>query len=62
MYYIVEVDGFIRSQIDVKGNPNKYGKKKLFKTKKAAEEWINKRSYKGMSFKYEIRSQSESEG
>lgn len=59
MYYIVEVNCFIRSQIDVKGKPNKYGEKKLFKTKKAAEEWINKRSYKGMSFKYEIIRESE---
>ena len=54
VYRVVEVDGFIRSCIDVTGKPNKYGKPKIFSTRKSAEEWIKKRSYKGMSFHYEI--------
>lgn len=54
MFCVVEVDGFIRSCIDEKGKPNKYGKPKLFKTKKEAEKWIERSSYPGMSWKYEI--------
>jgi len=37
------------------GKPNLYGTPKDFKTKKAAQEWIDKNSYPGMSIKYEIR-------
>ena len=54
MFHVCEVDGFIRSAIDVKGKPNKYGTPKEFKTKAEAEKWIKNHSYKGMSFKYEI--------
>lgn len=42
-------DGFIRSTIDIKGKPNKYGK-----PKEEAEKWIKKHSYNSMSYKYEI--------
>lgn len=55
MYIIVEVDGFIRSAIDKTGKANKYGEPKLFKTKKDAQKWIDRRSYDGMSFHYEIK-------
>lgn len=49
------VDGMIRALIDVKGKPNQYGIPKVFETKDAAELWIKKHTYKGMSWKYEIR-------
>ena len=55
MYNIVEVDGFIRSCIDVHNKANKYGIPKEFKTKKDAEKWIERHTYKGMSFRYEIK-------
>lgn len=54
MFKVVEVNGFIRAQIDTKGNPNKYGEPKVFQTEKDAKKWIEKHSYKGMSFCYEI--------
>lgn len=54
MYNIVEVDGIIRSCIDVHNKANKYGTPKEFKTKKDAQKWIERRTYKGMSFHYEI--------
>jgi hypothetical protein len=53
-YYIVEIDGRIHSAIDVENKPNKYGKPKIFKTLEDAKRWIEKRSYKGMSVKYDI--------
>ena len=55
MYHVCMVDGIIRALIDVKGKPNSYGIPKVFETKAAAELWINKHTYKGMSWKYEIR-------
>ena len=55
MYYIVEVDGKLRQIIDTKGKANCYGDPKLFKTRKDAEAWTLKHSYKGMSFHYEIK-------
>lgn len=55
MFYIVEVDGHVRQIIDTKGKANKYGEPKLFKSRKDAEAWILKHSYKGMSFHYEIK-------
>ena len=54
MFHVRMVDGFIRSAIDIKGKPNKYGKPKDFNTKAEAEKWIKKHSYNGMSCKYEI--------
>ena len=54
MFRVCMVDGFLRSAIDDKGKPNKYGKPKDFKTKEEAEKWIKKHSYNGMSWKYEI--------
>ena len=54
MFHVCMVDGFLRSAIDVKGKPNKYGKPKDFETKEEAEKWIKKHSYNGMSWKYEI--------
>lgn len=55
MYHICMVDGIFRALIDVKGEPNQYGIPKVFETKDAAESWIKKNSYKGMSWRYEIR-------
>lgn len=54
MFMVVEVDGIIRTQICVDNKPDKYGKAKLFTSWKQAYQWIRKRSYKGMSYKYEI--------
>ena len=54
MFHVCMVDRFVRSDIDVTGKPNKYGKPKDFKTKEEAEKWIKKHSYNGMSWKYEI--------
>ena len=54
MFHVCMIDGFLRSAIDVKGKPNKYGKPKDFKTKEDAEKWIKEKSYNGMSWKYEI--------
>lgn len=55
MYYVIEVDGFMRSCIDTQGRPNKYGTPKVFRSRKAAQHWIDAHSYKGMSFHYEIK-------
>ena len=55
MYRIVKVDGAIRQSIDKTGAPNRYGEPKLFKTKKDAQKWIDKKSYPLMSFYYEIK-------
>lgn len=55
MYRIVKVDGAIKQSIDKTGVPNRYGEPKLFKTKKDAQKWIDKKSYWGMSFYYEIK-------
>lgn len=41
-YYIVEIDGFIHSAIDVENKPNKYGKVKYFKDLETAKAWIKK--------------------
>ena len=54
MYKIVYVDGIYRANIDTKNSVNKYGKPRLWKTRKEAEHWIEKHSYKGMSFHYEV--------
>lgn len=55
MFYVVKIDGIVRNWIDTTGKANKYGKPKLFKTEKDAEAWIARRTYKGMTHKYEIR-------
>ena len=54
MYKIVEINGIIREQICKDGKPSKYGEAKIFKTKKDAQKWIDSKSYKGMTHKYEI--------
>ena len=58
MWYIVYVDpaghGY-RAIIDKTGKPNKYGEKKLFKTKKEAQQWIDRKSYFGMPHYYELK-------
>ena len=54
MFRIVEVDGIIRSYICKNNKADKYGTPKNFDTKEAAQKWIERHSYKGMSFKYEI--------
>ena len=53
-YYVVEVDGIIKSYICKNNKADKYGEPKLFETKERAQEWIDRHSYKGMSWKYEI--------
>lgn len=53
-YVVVEVDGLIRSCINRKGQADKYSPPKLFGTRKEAQDWIDKHSYKGMSCRYEI--------
>lgn len=55
MWYVVKVDGIYHAIIDKSGKANKYGEPKLFSTKKKAQEWVDKKSYKGMSFHYEIK-------
>lgn len=55
MWYIVEVDGIWRACICKNNKADKYGEKKLFSTKKKAQEWIDRHNYKGMSFRYEIK-------
>lgn len=54
VFRVVRVDGIIRECIDISGKPNKYGKPKIFATRAKAQEWIDKRSYFGMSWHYEI--------
>ena len=44
MYRIVKVDGAIRQSIDKTGVANRYGEPKLFKTKKDAQKWVDKKS------------------
>ena len=53
-YRVVEVDGIIRACVCKNNKADKYGTPKDFKTKEDAQNWIDCRSYKGMSFKYEI--------
>lgn len=55
MYKIIEIDMGIPYPIDTKGRPNKYGEPKLFKTVKEAQKWIDRRTYKGMTWHYEIQ-------
>lgn len=55
--YIVvycDMDGKYKAQIGIKGLPDKYGKPKIFKTKKEANEFIKRKTYGGMSHYYEI--------
>ena len=61
MYYIVyhDRDGHYKAIIDKTGTPNKYGEKKYFKTKKAAAEWIEKKSYPYMTHYYTIEKSAE---
>ena len=54
MYKVVKVDSWLRQQICIDGKASKYGKPKLFKTEKEAKKWIDKKSYNGMSYSYEI--------
>lgn len=53
-YKIIEIDGIWRAAICKNNKADKYGVPKIFESKKAAANWIEKHSYKGMSFKYEI--------
>jgi len=54
MFLVVEVDGIMRAYICKNNKPDKYGIPKNFETKKDAQSWIDRHSYKGMSLKYEI--------
>ena len=53
-YKVVEIDGIWRAAVCKNNKADKYGDPKIFETRKAAEKWIEKHSYTGMSFKYEI--------
>ena len=55
MYNVVKVFGDYREIIDNKGKPNRYGDPKLFKTRAEAQKWIDRKSYVGMSYSYEIK-------
>ena len=55
MFKIIYVDGIYRASIDKKNTINKYGEPRLWKTREEAEHWIERHSYKGMSFRYEIK-------
>lgn len=55
MFKVVYVDGIYRAAIDKKNMVNKYGEPRLWKTREEAQHWIDKHSYKGMSFHYEIK-------
>lgn len=57
-YIVIEVDGILRRPINYKGEPDRYTKPKMFQNKKAAQAWIDKRTYKGMSWHYEIKEYS----
>ena len=57
-YAIIEIDGVLRNMVASKGI-TKFGYMDegnilVFDTKKKANEWIEKHSYKGMTVKYEI--------
>lgn len=54
MIKIVKIDGWYRAAIDTAGRPNKYGTPKDFRTREAAEQWIKRRTYCGMSYQYQI--------
>lgn len=55
-YIIIEVDGPMRWPISaVTGKADPYTTPRKWKTRKEAEEWIRRRTYKGMSFRYEIK-------
>lgn len=58
-YLVVELDGVSRACICKDNKADKYGAPKIFKTKRDAKEWIEKHSYKGMSFKYIVVSREE---
>ena len=55
MYKIIFVDGIYRASISKQNRVDKYGEPRLWKTKEEAEHWIERHSYKGMSFHYEIK-------
>ena len=54
MFKVIQWDLGIPYPINKKGRPDKYTSPKLFKTREEAQAWIDKHSYKGMSWKYEI--------
>lgn len=49
LYHVVSVDGFLHEPVTTTDGFIIY-----FETIKAAEEWIDRHSYAGMSFKYEV--------
>ena len=54
-YYVVEIDMGIPYPINEKGQPDKYSDPKKFRFREQAIKWIDRHSYKGMSWHYEIR-------
>lgn len=54
MYYIIQVDGIFRTPISKSGRPERYEEPRYFKTLKGAKKWVERNTYKGMSWKYEI--------
>lgn len=55
MFKVVYVDGIYRAAIDKTNRINKYGEPCLWKTREEAQHWIDRHSYKGMSFHFEIK-------
>lgn len=53
-YFIIEVDGVIKSVISKGNKPDRYGDPKKFGSLKVAKDWVIKHSYKGMSHYYKI--------
>lgn len=53
-YMIIEIDGKIRAPINKKGQSSRYEEPKKFDSISKAKQWIEKHTYKGMSYKYEV--------
>ena len=53
-FSILEWDNKLATPINDKGQPSRYEDLKRFKTRKDAQRWIDRHTYAGMSFKYEI--------
>lgn len=53
-YHIIEVDGFMRCCVSIQNKADPYGTPKEF-TKAEALHWIDRHTYKGMSFHYELK-------
>lgn len=54
MYNVIWINGFQRAPIDNNDCPNKFGKPKLFKTRKSAEKWISEHPALDVNIRYEV--------